>query len=116
MYFAVELELKNALAGLGAEARKEPIYQVILDYDAEGAGYITFEQFIHLLTPRLLENDSRENVDRIFALFDTEKTGFIGVKDLRRIAHELGDDLSEEEITDMIRRADEDKDGFVSHD
>lgn len=39
------------------------------------------------MTPRLLDGDSRENIDRIFALFDTEKTGFISVADLRRIAH-----------------------------
>lgn len=65
----------------------EPIYQVILDLDSEGAGNITFEQFIHLMTPRIIEEDSRENIDKIFSLYDTEKTGFISLKDLRRIAH-----------------------------
>jgi Ca2+-binding EF-hand superfamily protein len=58
-----------------------------LDFDAEGAGSITFEQFIHLLTPRLIPNDTHENINRIFTLFDTEKTGFISVKDLHRVAH-----------------------------
>ena len=35
---------------------------------------------------------------------------------MRRIAHEIGQDLSEEDINDMIRRADEDKDGVISRD
>jgi Ca2+-binding EF-hand superfamily protein len=107
-------ELKSALAALGPEARSQPIYQVILDLDTEGSGNITFEQFIHLLTPRLIEGDSRENIDHIFSLFDTEKTGFISVRDLRRIAHEIGGDISEEDLNDMIARADENRDGAVS--
>ncbi len=71
---------------MGPEARGESIYQLAVDLAAEGKGSITFEEFIHLMTPRLLVGDSRENIDKIFVLFDTEKTGFISVKDLRRIA------------------------------
>jgi Ca2+-binding EF-hand superfamily protein len=102
------------LASLGPDARNEPIYQLILDFDAEGAGHIPFEQFIHLLTPRLIEGDSAENIAHIFALFDTERTGFISARDLRRIAHQMGEELSEEDIADMIKRADADQDGVVS--
>ena len=83
------------MAALGNEAKSEPIYQLLVDLNAEGHGNLTFEDFIHLLTPRFLENDTRENIDKIFALFDYEKTGLISIKDLRRIAHELGEDLSE---------------------
>jgi centrin-1 len=68
---------------------------VILELDTEGAGNIPFEQFIHLLTPRLVEDDSVDNINHIFSLFDTERTGFISIKDLRRIAHEIGEELTE---------------------
>lgn len=68
--YTANIEIKEALSSLGPEARNEPIYQVVLDLAAEGAGNITFEHFIHLMTPRLLENDSRENINKIFALFD----------------------------------------------
>ena len=47
------------------------------------------------MTPRLLEGDSRENIDKIFSLYDTEKVGYINVKDLRRISHALGEDLTD---------------------
>jgi Ca2+-binding EF-hand superfamily protein len=39
--------------------------------DSEGNGNISFEQFIHLMTPKLLKNDTKENIDRIFTLFDS---------------------------------------------
>ena len=116
MYPSLQPELRAALASLGPEARNQPVYQLILDFDAEGAGHIPFEQFIHLLTPRLVEDDSASNIDHIFALFDTERTGFISARDLRRIAHEIGEDLTEQDLSDMIRRADENQDGVVSRD
>lgn len=84
---SVMAEIKSALSSLGIEARAHGVYQVILDMDGEGAGNITFEQFIHLMTPRLIPEDSRENIDSIFTLFDDEKTGFISLAGLRRAVH-----------------------------
>jgi Ca2+-binding EF-hand superfamily protein len=59
---------------------------LICDLDSEGSGNITFEQFLHLNTRRLVPDDSRENLKSIFTLFDDEKSGFITVKSLRRKA------------------------------
>ena len=91
----IMLDIKSALSGLGPEARAEAIYQVAVDLCSEGHGNISFEEFIHLLTPKLLENDSRENIDKIFGLFDTDKTGYISVNDLRRIAKQMDFECSD---------------------
>lgn len=77
-------------------------------------GNITFEDFIHLMTPKLLEGDSQENIVKIFKLFDDEKTGYLGPKGLRRAIQALGLELDDNDIHDMIKVADQDKDGFVS--
>lgn len=37
------------------------------------------------MTPRLLKNDSKDNIKSIFSLFDIDKTGFISHRDLRKI-------------------------------
>lgn len=95
MYFPLHLELKNSLLSLGEEARSKDIYQVILDLDSEGNGKISFDQFLHLMTPKLIKNDSRENIDLIFSLFDTHKTGFITAKDLRIAVRSLHLNLTE---------------------
>ena len=104
------------IPAVAADPQAPFVYQVILDFDSEGAGQIPFEQFIHLLTPRLVEGDSPDNIDHIFALFDTERTGFITVRDLRRIAHEMGEELTEDDLADMIKVADANRDGVVSRD
>jgi centrin-1 len=52
----------------------------------------------------------------VFDLYDENKTGFISIMNLRRLAKDIGEDASEEELQFMLERADLDKDGFVSED
>ena len=87
---------------------------MIADLDADGSGQIDFEEFLTLMTARVSDKDSRENIRKIFNLFDDEKTGFISIKNLRRVAQELGENVSEEELQELINRADTDHDGLVS--
>ena len=63
---------------------------MISDLDADGSGQIDFEEFIRLMTARISEKDSRDDVRKVFTLFDDEKTGYISIKNLRRVAKELG--------------------------
>lgn len=78
------------MTSLGFEAKNQIIYQMISDLDADGSGQIDFEEFIRLMTARISEKDSREDVRKVFNLFDDEKTGYISIKNLRRVAKELG--------------------------
>jgi centrin-1 len=47
------------------------------------------------MTSRVSDKDSRENIRKVFNLFDDEKTGFISIKNLRRITKELGEGIEE---------------------
>jgi centrin-1 len=59
---------------------------MISDLDSDGNGTIDFQEWLNLLTKKVNDKDSRENINKIFALFDDERTGHISVKNLRRIA------------------------------
>ena len=87
---------------------------MISDLDADGNGSIDFAEWFALLTKRVNDKDTRANINKIFNLFDDERTGFISAKNLRRIAEELGENIPDEEINELIRRADTDQDGLVS--
>jgi Ca2+-binding EF-hand superfamily protein len=102
------------MTSLGFESKSGAIFQMIADLDTDGNGNIDFGEWLSLMTKRVNDKDSRANINKIFALFDDEKTGFISIKNLRRIANDLGDNVSEAELEELIRRADTDGDGLVS--
>ncbi len=55
-------------------------------------------------------------VSQVFRLFDEENAGFISIKNLRRVAKELGENISEEELQEMIERADSNADQQITAD
>ena len=102
------------MTSLGFESKSGAIFQMISDLDTDGNGNIDFGEWLSLMTKRVNDKDTRANINKIFALFDDERTGFISIKNLRRIAQELGEDVSEQELQELITRADLDADGVVS--
>ncbi len=69
-----------------------------------------------MMTARMSDKDTREDISKVFRLFDDDNTGHITLKNLRRVARELGETMTEEELQEMIDRADSNGDGGVSGD
>jgi centrin-1 len=107
-------ELKVAMRALGFEPKKEEVKKMIADVDADGTGCIGFEDFLSLMTQKMMERDPREEMMKAFRLFDDDETGKISFKNLKRVAKELGESITDEELQEMIDEADRDGDGEVS--
>ena len=60
------------------------------------------------------DKDSREDIQKVFNLFDDDQSGKITLKNLKRVARELGETMTDAELLEMIERADTDKDGEIS--
>ena len=102
------------MTSLGFESKSAAIFQMISDLDADGNGTIDLGEWITLMTKRVNDKDNRANIQKIFNLYDDERTGYISLANLRRVAQELGENISEEELNELIARADTDRDGLVS--
>jgi len=71
---------------------------------------------LHSVSPSQSDKDSRSDIDKIFNLFDDDGTGKISLKNLKRVAKELGETMTEAELHEMIERADTDNDGEINAD
>merc|ERR1712217_628580 len=98
-------ELKVAMRALGFEPKKEEIQKMISDVDDDGSGNIGYEEFLKMMTHKILN---------AFRLFDDDETGKISFKNLKRVAKELGERMTDEELQEMIDEADRDGDGEVN--
>ena len=102
------------MRALGFEPKKEEIKKMIADVDREGRGVIEFQDFLDLMTVKMAERDPREEILKAFRLFDDDNTGKISLKNLKRVARELGETMADEELQEMIDEADRDGDGEIS--
>ncbi len=66
------------------------------------------------MTGRVSNKDSREDLKKVFMFFDEEKTGFISLASLKRIVRELGENIDEADLQQMITKADVDRDGLIN--
>lgn len=109
-------ELKVALRALGFDVRKPEVIELMREYDKTSSGRIDYPDFMEIMTRKIAERDPNEEILKAFRLFDEGNTGFISLKNLRRVSRELGEQLSDDELQAMIDEFDKDNDGQISKD
>ena len=89
---------------------------MIADVDTNGSGVIDYNEFLDMMTQKMAERDPREEMLKAFRLFDDDESGKISFRNLKRVAKELGENMTDDEIQEMIEEADRDGDGEISED
>merc|ERR1719277_1183087 len=79
----------------------------------EGQSFPTFLSN-ERVTHKILNRDPKDEILKAFLLFDDDETGKISFKNLKRVAKELGERMTDEELQEMIDEADRDGDGEVN--
>ena len=124
------------MRALGFEPRKEEIKKMVSEVDREATGRLSFDAFLALMaskggtkgnktyyffswicnlpSPQMSEKDSKEEILKAFKLFDDDDTGRISFANLKRVADELGESLTDEELKEMIGEADRSGEGEVN--
>ena len=65
---------------------------------------------------QLADRNPDDEIKKAFALFDDDQSGTISVRNLRRVARELGEQLGDEELQAMIDEFDKNGDGTIDLD
>jgi Ca2+-binding EF-hand superfamily protein len=92
------------MQSLGFESKNPTIYSMIADLDRLGTS-IDFDQFLDAITDKLGDKETRSGIDKIFDLFDEDHTNAISLSNLRRVAKELGETMTVDELNEMLERA-----------
>merc|ERR1712170_175265 len=109
-------ELTGAMKSLGFDVKHAVVYNMVEDLDSDGSGEIEFGEFLAVMTAKITDKNTKEEIDRVFKLFDKDRNGTLEADDLSRVCKELGEDMSEEDVRECIQRCDLDGDGVVNLD
>ncbi|KAJ3335094.1 Calcium-binding component of the spindle pole body (SPB) half-bridge, partial [Kappamyces sp. JEL0680] len=98
------------MSALGFDAKKVEVLKILRDNEKQ-KGLIDWEDFNVVMTEKILERDPIEEMKKAFKLFDDDNTGKISLKNLKRVAKEIGENVDEEDLQAMIDEFDLDQDG-----
>merc|ERR1711907_445729 len=107
-------ELCTAMAALGFNPKKSEIDKMVREMDKDGDATIDLEEFMIMLAEKMNQKDGKEEMLKGFAMFDDDKTGKISFANFKRVATELGETLTDDQLKEIMAEADEDKDGEIS--
>ena len=70
-------------------------------------------EFLTMMARKMKDTDSEEEIREAFKVFDRDNNGFISAAELRHVMTSIGEKLTDEEVDEMIREADQDGDGRI---
>ena len=93
------------MRALGFPVKKVDVIRYFKEIPKDVSDSLTFEEFVRIVAPIMPRRDSKDEIFKVFQMFDEDKTGKISFKNLKKIAAEVGENLTDEEIKEMIDEA-----------
>ena len=107
-------KFKLAMRGLGFDPRKEEVNLIFRDIVKDNN--MKYHHFFSIISQKFLDRDPLEDMKVAFHHISDEGHDKLTFKGIQNIAKELGEEISEEEIKNIIFEADKDKDGEIGED
>ncbi|XP_075255137.1 uncharacterized protein LOC142347875 [Convolutriloba macropyga] len=110
-------ELSIVMRSLDQNPTDSELRDMINEVDADGSGTIEFDEFLTMMVRKMQDTNTDEELREAFKIFDKNGDGKITVSELRLALSEMGelDSMADDEIEDMMKEVDLNKDGMVDY-
>lgn len=99
-------DIQSGLRSVNFHRDHPDIYKIIddmcLNYDLQGKDMST-DDILNYITDNLADNKTRKGLNNIFDALKDKKVGEITPKELAKIAEEIGHDLDEADLTEILK-------------
>jgi Ca2+-binding EF-hand superfamily protein len=109
-----KFELRVALNTLGYEFTLADIERLVMELDPHNTGTIDYDDLAFRIHATMSMRDQIDRIQMAFDMLDEDRTGRITFKNLKKIAKELGEEVTDQQLHEMINEADVDNDGEIS--
>ncbi len=107
-------EIDSVFRSFGRHFSHTELQDLINETDENANGAIDFDEFLSMLTSQVSPSDVNEELEHAFRMFDHDKNGVITIGELRRVMINLGENLSDAELKEIIDLIDLNGDGQIS--
>ncbi|XP_073402735.1 calmodulin-like [Dendrobates tinctorius] len=103
------------MRSLGQNPTEAELQDMINEVDADGNGTSDFPEFLTMMARKIKDTDSEDEIIEALLVLDKDGNGYISAAELRHVMTNLGEKLTDEEIDEMIREVDIERDGQVNY-
>ena len=102
-------DLLVVMRALGHEPNMIELKKMVTEVDRDNTGQLDFDGYLNIILNKMAERPSQGDLEKAFRLFDPAGKRAVDFHDLKRIAGQIGEQIEDDELMDMIRLADNSK-------
>ncbi|KAK6199509.1 calmodulin-like protein 12-like protein [Scheffersomyces amazonensis] len=106
-------ELGTVMRSLGQNPSEMELSDMINEICIDNSGSITFPEFLTMMIRKARDTDSENELMEAFKVFDKNGDGKISALELKQVLTTIGEQLSDDDINQMITEADTNGDGEI---
>lgn len=108
-------ELGFVMRRMGQDPSEEELEKLIAEIDVDGDGTVDFAEFLTMMVKKMHTDDSEDDLIEAFYQFDPDQKGTITTRQLISIMDGLGEDITPEEMLEIVSDAETDGEGLVDY-